>query len=98
MLEAVPLRRPTKGGQINMSKSLTEILDGCAFVGLAVSFVHTGFTASVELDDGQWSPNEFGTTASKAIAKCLAMHAPPAAAPLPPCPIPAPPCPILPPL
>lgn len=72
------LSPPSSGG-------LSDLLDAAAFVGLAVSFVHTGYNASVEYEDGHWSPHEFGTTASEALAKCLRLHAPSAAsAPLPP--------------
>jgi hypothetical protein len=66
-----------------MAKSLTDIIDGTPFVGLAVTFVHTGFNASIEFEDGQWSPHEFATCASDAILKCFAKHAPAKAAPLP---------------
>ena len=68
-----------------MTKSLTDLIDGTPFVGLAVTFVHTGFNASIEFADGQWSPHEFAGTASEAIAKCIAKHAPsPAILPPPP--------------
>ncbi len=55
---------------------LTKILDGTPFVGLAVTFVHTGFNASIEFEDGQWTPHEFGGSPSEAILKCIAKHAP----------------------
>jgi hypothetical protein len=60
---------------------LTEIIDETPFVGLAVTFVHTGYNASIEFEDSHWSPHEFGSTASEAILKCIAKHAP-AAPPL----------------
>lgn len=61
-----------------MTKSLTDILDATPFMGLAVTFVHTGFNVSIEFTEGKWSPHEFGGTASAAILKCIAKHAPPA--------------------
>lgn len=57
---------------------LTEIIDGSPFVGLALAFVHTGYNASIEWRDGEWSPQTFGSTASEAIAKCVRLHGPPA--------------------
>jgi hypothetical protein len=57
-------------------QTLSSALDATPFVGLAVTFVHTGFNASVEFRDGEWSPHTFGTTASEAILKCLAKWAP----------------------
>lgn len=66
-----------------MSKSLTDTIDGTPFLGLAVTFVHTGYNASVEFEDGQWSPHIFGVSASEAIQKCFAKHAPLALPPLP---------------
>lgn len=62
--------------------SLNDLLDGAPFVGLAVTFVHTGYNASIEFEDGQWSPNEFGTSASDAIRKVFAKHAPSPPTPL----------------
>jgi hypothetical protein len=62
--------------------TLPEILDGTPFVGLAVTNVHTGYNASIEFEDGKWSPHEFGATASEAILKALRLYAPvPAPAP-----------------
>lgn len=55
---------------------LTKILDDTPFLGLAVTFVHTGFNASIEFENGQWSPHEFGGTASEAILKAIRLHAP----------------------
>lgn len=64
---------------------LTKILDATPFVGLAVTFVHTGYNASIEFEDGAWSPHEFSVTASAAITKCIQLHAPkPALLPPPP--------------
>jgi hypothetical protein len=61
---------------------LIDLLDGTPFVGLAVTNVHTGYDASIEFEDGAWSPHEFGESASAAILKCIAKHAPaPIAAP-----------------
>jgi hypothetical protein len=55
---------------------LSSALDATPFVGLAVTFCHTGFNASIEFRDGEWSPHTFGTTASEAILKCLGKWAP----------------------
>lgn len=70
---------------------LSKILDATPFIGLAVTNVHTGYNASIEFEDGAWSPHEFGETASLAILKAIRLHAPvPASlAPLAPCPLPA---------
>jgi hypothetical protein len=54
--------------------NLAQLLDGTPFVGLAVANVHTGFNVSIELEPGCWSPQVFATTASEAIAKCIAKH------------------------
>ncbi len=62
---------------------LTKIIDETPFVGLAVTFVHTGYNASIEFEDGHWSPHEFGATASAAILKCIRLHAPKSLAPPP---------------
>lgn len=78
-----------------MAKSLIDTINATPFIGLAVTFVHTGYNASIEFEDGQWSPHEFATCASDAILKCFAKHAPKAAAPLPDLP-PLPPLPPLP--
>lgn len=51
--------------------NLAELLDATPFVGLAVTFVHTGYNASIEFEDGQWSPNVFATSASGAIERVL---------------------------
>lgn len=67
-----------------MTPSLTDIIDATPFVGLAVTFVHTGYNVSIEFEDGAWSPHEFAGTASDAILKCIRMHAPPAIPLLPP--------------
>jgi hypothetical protein len=88
-----------------MTKSLIDTLNATPFVGLAVTFVHTGYTASIEFENGQWSPNEFGTCASDAILKAIRLHAPapsvkaaaPPLAPLPPLPDLTPPAIVLPP-
>lgn len=67
-----------------MTNPLAETIDGTPFVGLAVTFVHTGYNASVDFGAGNWSPHEFAMTASEAILKCIAKHAPPPALPPPP--------------
>lgn len=62
---------------------ITDALDTTPFIGLAVTFVHTGFNASIEFTDGAWSPQEFAPTASEAILKALKLHAPKPVAPAP---------------
>jgi hypothetical protein len=62
---------------------LTKIIDDTPFIGLAVTFVHTGYNASIEWKDREWSPHEFGGTASEAILKCIRLHAPKLLAPPP---------------
>lgn len=54
-----------------MTDALSDRLDAQPFVGLAVTFVHTGYNASIEFEDGQWSPNVFATSASGAIERVL---------------------------
>jgi hypothetical protein len=55
---------------------LTKILDETPFLGLAVTFVHTGYNVSIEFEEGRWSPQEFADSASAAIRKCIRLHAP----------------------
>jgi hypothetical protein len=64
--------------------TLPDLLDAHAFVGLAVTNVHTGYNCSVEWRDREWSPHVFAPSASEAIAKCLALHGRPASSALPP--------------
>ena len=59
-----------------MTKSLADKIDAVPFVGLAVANVHTGYNVSIELEPGCWSPQEFATSASEAILKCIAKHGP----------------------
>jgi hypothetical protein len=59
--------------------SLSDQLNSCAFVGLAVWKTPVGYAASLEFENGAWSPEIEKTTAAEAVLACL-----PRAIPLPP--------------
>jgi hypothetical protein len=61
--------------------NISEVLDAAELEGLALDRLPTGYTASIMLAIGDWSPREFAASASGAIAKCLRLHAPPKAIP-----------------
>jgi len=56
---------------------LSQTLDALPFVGLAVWKTPDGYAASVEFQDGHWSPDAFGATPSLAIAAALLPLPPP---------------------
>lgn len=60
-------------------QTLNDLLDATPFAGLAVTTCHTGYNASVQFDEDHWSPTVFGTCASEAIAKALALRPVPVA-------------------
>lgn len=57
---------------------LSDLLDAANIEGLALDRQPTGWVASLSFPPGygNWSPLEFATTASEAIAKALRLHAP----------------------
>jgi hypothetical protein len=58
--------------------TLAELLDAANIEGLALDRQPTGWVASLSFPPGygNWSPLEFATTPSEAIAKALRLHAP----------------------
>jgi hypothetical protein len=61
-------------------QNLSDLLDAANIEGLALDRQPTGWVASLSFPPGygpgSWSPLEFATTPSEAIAKALRLHAP----------------------
>lgn len=55
-------------------QNVIDMLDASGFRGLMLTNCHTGYNASVQFEEGKWSPRVFAGTASEAIEKVLRLH------------------------